>query len=50
MNPVSPRLVTSRYIHHLSWMFLLAAAAAAAGFWWTPWFYWAAGIFVALFF
>ena len=50
MNPVSPRLVTSRYIHHLSWMFLLAAAAAAAGFWWTPWFYWAAGIFVGLFF
>ncbi|MDK8454921.1 PH domain-containing protein [Corynebacterium marquesiae] len=50
MNPVSQRLVTSRYIHHLSWMFLLAAAAAAAGFWWTPWFYWAAGIFVALFF
>ena len=50
MNPVSQRLVTSRYIHHLSWMIVLAAAAAAAGFWWTPWFYWAAGIFVALFF
>ena len=32
MNPVSPRLVTSRYIHHLSWMFLLAAAAAAASY------------------
>ena len=50
MNPVSPRLVTSRYIHHLSWMIVLAAAAGAAGFWWTPWFYWAAGLFVALFF
>ncbi len=50
MNPVSPRLVTSRYIHHLSWMIVLAAAAGAAGFWWTPWFYWAAGLFVALIF
>ncbi|GEB98510.1 membrane protein [Corynebacterium flavescens] len=40
MHPVSPKLVTARYIVHLGWTTLLVIVAAVVGYLWTPWAYW----------
>ena len=48
MNPVSPKLVTARYIGRLP-AFIIAAGVFAALAWWvSPWFWIGAGVFLAL--
>ncbi|MDO5031220.1 PH domain-containing protein [Corynebacterium sp.] len=48
MNPVSRKLVTARYIHHLSWQAFFALAAVLGGYFWHSWLYWVAGAYVLL--
>ena len=48
MNPVSPKLVTARYIGRLP-AFVIAVGLLAALAWWvSPWFWIGAGVFLAL--
>lgn len=39
MNPVSPKLITARYIGSLPWWVLIAIGFAVGGIWVSPWFY-----------
>ena len=49
MHPVSRKLTTARYIHHLSWSAVFAIAFAVAGYFASSFWYWFAGAWVVWF-
>ncbi|GAB2500821.1 Bacterial membrane flanked domain protein [Corynebacterium atrinae] len=49
MNPVSPKLVTARYLSRLPWIAVLGIGFAVAAWLLSPWLWIGTGIFVAFF-
>lgn len=50
MNPVSPKLVTVRYIASLIWTVIVGLGCAVAGWLWSPWWLTGTVAMVAVFF
>lgn len=49
MHPVSRKLVTARYVHHLGWSAAFIIASAVAGYFWGTFWYWLAGAWAVWF-